>query len=100
MHGVCSVTMASDTSQQACQCRAASSLLASCMDGSIHVLDAATGAIEGKHRPHTKYCVRALWLPQASGLISCGWDCNLSIHSLPGEFCAASWLCAEALCIC
>ena len=63
-------------------------LLAGCMDGSFAVLDAGSGRLLAKHRPHTKYCVRALWLPGCTHVLSCAWDSSLGIHRLstgPGE---------------
>lgn len=38
-------------------------LLAGCMDGSVHVLHAATGQVLASAKPHSKYVVAASWAP-------------------------------------
>jgi hypothetical protein len=55
----CAVTCSLAAAQQDPNCL----LLAGCMDGSVHILHAATGRVLASAKPHSKYVVGADWAP-------------------------------------
>lgn len=61
-------------------------LLVGSMDGSVTILDAESGICLASDRPHSKYCVRAIWSRDGQGVVvSCAWSNTLAIHAYSGE---------------
>ena len=51
------------------------------MDGSVAMLDAEEGRLLGQSRPHSKYCVRVLWVPgEPDRVLSASWDNSLVVQ--------------------
>jgi hypothetical protein len=68
------------------------------MDGSVAVLDAEEGRLLGSSRPHSKYCVRVLWVPgEPARALSASWDSSLVVQGWqeqgPALLCAHAELC-------
>eukprot|EP00884_Botryococcus_braunii_P021127 jgi/Botrbrau1/7699/Bobra.0159s0136.1 len=60
-------------------------LLLGTMDGSVIVLNATSGIFLASDRPHNKYCVRSIWSPDGTQVVSCAWSGSLAIHTYSGS---------------
>jgi hypothetical protein len=68
-----------------------SSLVAAgCMDGSIAVLDAASGTLQARCQPHRKYVVAAAWAADGRHLVTGSWDHSYAVHRLQRQQPAAA----------
>lgn len=68
-----------------------SSLVAAgCMDGSVAVLDAASGTLQARCQPHRKYVVAAAWAADGRHLVTGSWDHSYAVHRLQRQQPAAA----------
>ncbi|KAK9832909.1 hypothetical protein WJX74_001562 [Apatococcus lobatus] len=55
-------------------------LLVGWMDGTVALLNAATGELQHAARPHRKYAIRLRWTRDGSHFLSASWDGSLALH--------------------
>ena len=69
-------------------------MLAGSMDGSVSLLNAATGALLHSAKAHMKYVVAVAWAGDGQHFVSASWDCSLTVHrftsvpTAPGDSCS------------